>query len=107
MIDARTYLDRQGEDGVAALIEALNAIPGAKKSTVGYFKQIAYGSRRPSPELAEGLVTASEIVAVKFKHSDVLDFKALLDARKIHAIRVSAEGKNAPKAEDGEPHAAP
>jgi hypothetical protein len=44
------------------------------KCTVGYFKQIAYGYRRPSPELAEFMVAGDP-------HQQ-LDFAALLKARK-------------------------
>lgn len=90
-MDARTYLDKHGEAGADLLIEALNQQPG-KPSTKGYFKQIAYGSRRPSPELAERFVEASKTVAASQGHQDELDFMSLLKARQIHAERVANGG---------------
>ena len=53
-MDARTYLDTHGQAGAEALVERVVAAGG--KCTVGYFKQIAYGYRRPSFELAEKMV---------------------------------------------------
>jgi hypothetical protein len=49
-MDARTYLDTHGEAGAQALVAAVVAAGG--KCTVGYFKQIAYGYRKPSSDLA-------------------------------------------------------
>lgn len=71
-MDPRTYLDTHGVAGAQALVEAVVAAGG--KCSVGYFKQIAYGYRRPSPELAEVMVAADPV--------QQLDFISLLKARK-------------------------
>lgn len=65
-MDAKTFLDTHGEDRSRQVAEGA----GTK---LGYFKQIAYGHRRPSPDLAERLVTSSE---------GELDFVSLLKSRK-------------------------
>jgi len=46
-------------------------------TTFGYFKQIAYGHRRPSPELADKLEIAS---------GKRLEFRALLSTRRKGAV---------------------
>jgi hypothetical protein len=86
-LDARTYLDKHGDAGVMALVSILNRRKRGPRCTAGYFKQFAYGYRRPSPELAEHLVDASRIVAARKGHQDVLDFMSLLKARQIHAAK--------------------
>ncbi len=53
-MDARTYLDTYGESGIQALLAAVAANGG--RCTLGYFKQIAYGYRKPSSNLAMLLV---------------------------------------------------
>lgn len=49
-MDARTYLDKHGESGAQALVTAV--VEAGGKCTLGYFKQIAYGYRKPSSDLA-------------------------------------------------------
>jgi hypothetical protein len=71
-MDARTYLDTHGEPGAQALIAAVVAAGG--KCTVGYFKQIAYGYRRPSFELGKLMVENDQKRA--------LDLDSLMAARK-------------------------
>jgi hypothetical protein len=71
-MDARTYLDTHGEAGASALVQAVIAAGG--KCTVGYFKQIAYGYRRPSFELAEQMVSHDP--------KKELDLVSLMNARK-------------------------
>lgn len=53
-MDARTYLNTYKDPGVQRLVDAVTA--AGKRLTIGYFKQIAYGYRRPSFELAEAMV---------------------------------------------------
>jgi hypothetical protein len=72
-MDARTYLDTHGVAGVEALRDAVKAAVPGREFTVGYFKQIAYGYRRPSPELAEAMVENDP--------KGQLDFMALIKAR--------------------------
>lgn len=85
-MDARTYLDNHGQSGAQALVDAVNAAGG--KCTVGYFKQIAYGYRRPSVELAE--------LMVEHDPHRQLELMALLKARKR-----KGEGHEPPAAEAG------
>ena len=62
MMDARTYLNTYGD-------ERCLKVAKASGTTLGYFKQIAYGHRRPSPDLAHEFV----------RHSNgELDFMELL-----------------------------
>lgn len=64
-MDARTFLDTHGE-------ERCKRVAAAAGTKIGYFKQIAYGHRRPSPELAQKLVKSS---------GGELDFMSLLIRR--------------------------
>lgn len=74
-MDARTYLDTYGRDGAERLIEAVNRNrPPERGTTVGYFKQIAYGHRRPSFELAEDMAMHDPMKA--------LDVASLMKARR-------------------------
>jgi hypothetical protein len=86
-MDARSYLDTHGETGAKALVAAVNAAGG--KCSLGYFKQIAYGYRRPSFELAELMVAHDPQKA--------LDLVSLMNARKTKE----------PPTPAGEGHAAP
>ena len=84
-MDARTYLETFKDAGVAALVQAVNEArtrrsPPDKGTTVGYFKQIAYGHRRPSFELASDLATHDP--------QRQLDVVALMEARKPKAPAV-------------------
>ena len=65
-MDAKTFHDTYGR-------ERCEQVAKAAKSKLGYFLQIAYGHRRPSPDLAQRLVKAS---------GNKLDFVALLTQKK-------------------------
>lgn len=99
-MDARTYLDTHKDAGAQALIARVRELGG--ECSLGYFRQIAYGYRRPKVELAELLVAASKDVAIAQGHQDELDVMSLLKAREIHAARIAATAK--PEESD---HAAP
>jgi hypothetical protein len=71
-MDARSYLDAHGEAGAQALVSAVVTAGG--KCTVGYFKQIAYGYRKPSSDLA--------LLMVEHDPHKQLDLIALLRSRK-------------------------
>lgn len=94
-MDARTYLDNHGEAGAKALVEAVVTAGG--KCTVGYFKQIAYGYRRPGPDLAQLMVEHDP-------HKE-LELLPLLNARKKKEPTSSASTANVESGEGG--HAAP
>ncbi len=51
-MDARTYLHQYGREATAQLAQRAG-------TNVFYFKQIAYGARRPSPKLATALEICS------------------------------------------------
>jgi transcriptional regulator with XRE-family HTH domain len=68
-MDARTYLDRHGR----AVAEETAEKAG---TNYAYFNQIAYGHRRPSPELAEKLAAAS--AELFQRKQDQLDTMSLL-----------------------------
>lgn len=88
-MDARTYLDTHGDDGAKALVNAVVAAGG--KCTVGYFKQIAYGYRRPGPDLAQ--------LMVEHDPHKQLELVPLLNARKKKDVSTTAptgEGEHAP-----------
>lgn len=70
-MDARTFLDTHGEERCRQVAEAAG-------SKLGYFKQIAYGHRRPSPDLAERLVESS---------GGELDFISLLTRKRSDEAR--------------------
>jgi hypothetical protein len=69
-MDAKTFLDTHGKD-VAERV--------AKRAGTNYpyFNQIAYGHRRPSPDLARDLVAAS-VAEVPGNPKNQLDFDSLL-----------------------------
>ncbi|MCG8476130.1 MAG: hypothetical protein MI784_11735 [Cytophagales bacterium] len=52
-MDAKSFLDTYGKEEAARVAEAAG-------TNYAYFNQIIYGHRRPSVELAEKLVDASE-----------------------------------------------
>lgn len=68
-MDAFSFLEKHGKD----LCERVAKLAG---TNYAYFSQIAYGHRRPSPDLARKLVSAS--AGVVRKPSDQLDFESLL-----------------------------
>lgn len=72
-MDAKTFLEKHGKEVAARVATAAG-------TNYAYFNQIAYGHRRPSPDLARELVTASakEFPAV----TDQLDFDALLPPKR-------------------------
>lgn len=70
-MDARTYLQEHGTEGAEALVAALR--DAGIETTVGYFKQIAYGHRRPSVDLAQAMV--------QHDPKKSLDFVQLLTSR--------------------------
>jgi hypothetical protein len=72
-MDARSFLDRHGPDKAKRVCD----LAGTK---FVYFSQIANGHRRPSPDLARKLVSAS--AAVVRKASEQLDFESLLPPSK-------------------------
>ena len=65
-MDAKQFLDQFGREDAQRVAESAG-------TSFGYFYQIALGHRRPSVELAERLVEASE---------SRLDFVALLRSKK-------------------------
>jgi hypothetical protein len=72
-MDAKAFLERHGKEKcVRVAILAGTNWP--------YFSQIAYGHRRPSPDLARKLVSAS--AAVIRKADDQLDFESLLPPKR-------------------------
>lgn len=69
-MDAKAFLETHGK-------EVAERVAKRAGTNWPYFSQIAYGHRRPSPELAKGLVAASVEEfpgAVSFQ----LDFESLL-----------------------------
>jgi hypothetical protein len=68
-MDAKAFLDKHGK-------EVAERVAIRARTNWAYFSQIAYGHRRPSPDLAHDLVAAS---ADEFPDAeDQLDFEALL-----------------------------
>lgn len=84
-MDARTYLDTHGEAGAQALVAAVVAAGG--KCSVGYFKQIAYGYRKPSSDLA--------LLMVESDPHKQLELIPLLKARKKDAPAEPEPGRAA------------
>lgn len=68
-MDALAFLEKHGK-------EVAERVAVAAGTNYAYFSQIAYGHRRPSPDLARELVDAS---VKEFPDTrDQLDFQALL-----------------------------
>ena len=68
-MNAHDFLDKHGK-------ETAERVAKEAGSNYAYFSQIAHGHRRPSPELAQRLVAASEkLIAAP---AERLDFAALL-----------------------------
>lgn len=93
-MEARIWFNKHGEPALKRLVVALRGLsssgPGRPKTcSAGYFRQIAYGYRRPSFELAEDLVAASVLVS-EHHQGDVLDVTSLLRAKELHAERQAA-----------------
>lgn len=68
-MDAKQFLESVGKSEASAVAERAG-------TNYAYFSQIAYGHRRPSPELAESLVKES---------GGRMDFAALLRPKKVAA----------------------
>jgi hypothetical protein len=81
-MDARSYLKQHGEKGAQALVDAVVAAGG--RCTVGYFKQIAYGYRKPGSDLA--------LLMVEHDPQKALDLVSLLRAREKAAGSPLEEG---------------
>lgn len=72
-MDAKAFLERHGK-------ETCKRVAKLADTNWPYFSQIAYGHRRPSPDLARRLVSAS--AAVVRKPADQLDFESLLPSKR-------------------------
>lgn len=72
-MDARAFLDKHGKE----ICVRVAKLAGTKWV---YFSHIAYGHRRPSPDLARRLVAAS--AGVVRKPDDQLDFESLLPPKR-------------------------
>lgn len=68
-MDALSFLEKHGK-------EVAERVAKAAGTNYAYFSQIAYGHRRPSPDLARELVDASAEAAPNTE--DQLDFDSLL-----------------------------
>lgn len=72
-MDALAFLERHGRE----VAERVSVQAG---TTYAYFNQIAYGHRRPSPDLARELVAAT--VDIIPNADERLDFEALLPPKR-------------------------
>lgn len=75
-MDAKHFLEKHGK-------AAAEKVAVAAGSNYAYFSQIAYGHRRPSPDLAHKLVAASTEVCAD--PADQLDFASLLPPKQQEA----------------------
>lgn len=69
---ALAFIEKHGKDAAKEVAEAAG-------TNLAYFSQIAHGHRRPSVDLAEGLVAAS--VAKYPNAEDQLDFVSLMKSK--------------------------
>lgn len=72
-MDAKAFLEKHGK-------ERCERVARLAGTNWPYFSQIAYGHRRPSPDLARRLVSAS--AAVVRRPADQLDFESLLPPKR-------------------------